>query len=425
MSDKPKRTPMSKDANRLTAKKIGALLRKRAVGVHHDGHGLLLQIQLGSKGKATASWLLRYQRNHRNHQYGLGALHTVTLKDARERARLARLQLQDGVDPIDARRDRRIQEQVEAAKRVTFKQAAEQFIAANEEGWTNAVHRSQWRTTLAAYVYPHIGDLPVSVIDQALVLKCLTPIWKDKTATASRIRSRIENVLDFAKANGWREGDNPAVSAVLKHVLPAGKTAKAHHAAMPYQDVPAFLGELRGQEGVIARALEFAILTAVRTGEALGATWAEIDLAEKVWVIPAERMKMDEEHRIPLSDRVVEILSALPREAGNPYVFVAARRANHPPHGRALFKLLHEMRSDQAVTVHGFRSSFTNWAHERASTDNFTIEMALAHKVGNAVTQAYLRSTLFEKRRKLMSDWSAFCSGETGTVVQFPKMKEA
>lgn len=200
-------------------------------------------------GRATASWLLRFQRDGRERMYGLGPLHTVTLKDARERARQARLQLLDGADPIDARRDARVQAKIEAARRVTFRQASERFIAANESSWTNAVHRDQWRTTLRDYVFPTLGDLPVSAIDQALVLKCLHPIWATKTVTASRVRSRIENVLDYAKANGLREGDNPATWGVLKHALGKGKPEKAHHAAMPFADVPAFLAELRERAG--------------------------------------------------------------------------------------------------------------------------------------------------------------------------------
>jgi integrase len=411
---------MSKAANRLTTKKIEALLREGVPGRFHDGHGLMLEIREGADGKPRASWLLRYQRDGKERMYGLGPLHTVRLADARERARQARLQLLDGADPIDARRDARVHAAVEAAKRVTFRQAAERFIAANESSWTNAVHRGQWQTTLETYAYPTLGDLPVSAIDQALVLKALQPIWQSKTVTASRVRSRIENVLDYAKANGWRDGDNPAAWGVLKYALGKGKTEKAHHAAMPFVDIPAFLGELREREGSPARALEVAILTALRTNEVIGARWEEIDLVERVWTIPANRMKAGEEHKVPLAPRVIEILQSLRREKGSDFVFVGDRPL-HPLHSHSMFNMLRNMRS--SITVHGFRSSFSDWAHERASTDNFTIEMALAHKVGNAVTQAYLRSTLFAKRRLLMDAWSAYCYGETeaANVVQFNK----
>ncbi|MGZ9080439.1 MAG: tyrosine-type recombinase/integrase, partial [Burkholderiales bacterium] len=299
-------------------------------------------------------------------------------------------------------------------------QAAERFIAANESSWTNEVHRNQWQTTLETYAFPVLGDLPVSAIDQALVLKALQPIWQSKNVTASRVRSRIENVLDYAKANGWRDGDNPAAWGVLKHALGKGKPDQRHHPAMPFQDIPAFFGELRDREGNPARALEVAILTALRTREVTEAKWDEIDLNERVWTIPANRMKAGIEHKVPLSDRVVEILSGLPTEPNNPYVLVGDRPL-HPLHSYSMANMLRILRRD--ITVHGFRSSFSDWAHERASTDNFTIEMALAHKVGNAVTQAYLRSTLFAKRRNLMEAWSAFCCGTelAGNVVQFNK----
>lgn len=324
----------------------------------------------------------------------------------------------DGEDPIEAKKAKRVAAKIEAAHRVTFKQAAERFIAANEAGWTNAVHRSQWRTTLEQYAFPVLGDIPVRNIDQALVLKALQPIWATKTVTASRVRSRIENVLSWATANGLREGDNPARWDVLKHALGKGKPAKSHHAAMPFADIPAFLTELREREGISPRGLEITVLTALRTREVTEAKWDEIDLEERVWTIPASRMKAGVEHRVPLSDRVVDILSALPREGGNEFVFVGDPM--RPLNSRSLFGVLRIMRP--GVTVHGFRSSFSDWAHERASTDNFTIEMALAHKVGSAVTQAYLRSTLFQKRRALMEAWAKFCSGEgeTGTVVVFP-----
>lgn len=328
----------------------------------------------------------------------------------------------DQVDPIDAKRDARVQAKIDAAKRVTFKEAAEQCIAANEADWKNAVHRRQWRTTLSTYAYPILGDLPVSAIDQALVLKVLHPIWQDKMVTASRLRARIKNVLDWAAATGLRTGDNPAAWDLLKHALGKTKADTKHHAAMAFGEIPAFLSQLRTEEGIAARALETAILTAVRTNELLGARWAEIDLQERVWTIPAERMKAGIEHRVPLSDRVIAILSDLPREEGNPFVFVGDQ-PGCSLHSRSLFIELRRLRP--GFTVHGFRSSFSDWAHERASTDNFTIEMALAHKVGSAVTQAYLRSTLFEKRRMLMDAWAQYCSGDeaTGKVVQLRRLE--
>ncbi|HEX5851648.1 MAG TPA: tyrosine-type recombinase/integrase, partial [Solirubrobacteraceae bacterium] len=280
----------------------------------------------------------------------------------------------------------------------------ERFIAANEAAWTNEVHRGQVRTTLATYTFPTLGDLPVSAIDQALVLEVLRPIWQTKHVTASRVRSRIESVLNFAKGSGWREGDNPASWDVLQHALGKAKPQKTHHPAMAYSDVPAFLGELQAREGSPARALEVAILTALRTSEVLGARWDEINLAERVWVIPADRMKAGLEHRVPLSDRVIEILSSLPHEEGNPFLFVGDKPLR-PLHAHSMFVVLRTMRP--VLTVHGFRSSFSDWAHNKATTDNYVIEMCLAHKVGSSVEQAYLRSTLFDKRRALMSAWAA------------------
>lgn len=300
------------------------------------------------------------------------------------------------------------------AKRVTFKQAAEKHIAANESGWS-AEHRRQWCNSLRDYVDPIFGDLPVSAIDQAFVLKALQPIWQDKYVTAARVRARIENVLDWAKANGLRTGDNPAAWSVLKHALGRARPDKTHFAAMPFGDVPAFLSQLRAEEGIAARALEITVLTALRTGEILGGRWTEIDLQERIWTIPAERMKGGIEHRVPLSDRVVDILTDLPREEGNPFVFVGDQ-IGRSLDTRSPFKELQRLRPN--LTVHGFRSSFSDWAHERSTSDPYVIEMCLAHKVGTAVARAYRRGDLFDKRRSLMEAWSEFCCGEVmGKVV--------
>ena len=326
MNDEPKRQRMSKEANRLTAKKIEALRRKRKVGRHHDGFGLLLQITKSG----AASWLLRYQRDGQEHMHGLGPLQTVSLKEARERAKAARLKVLDGVDPIDNKRSTRRQRKLDEAKARTFQQVADQLQAKSADEW-GRIHRSQWRNTMRDYVYPIIGDLPVADIDIHLVVKVLEPIWKTKQ-TAQRLRERIARVLDHAEALGLRTGKNPAsLTEHLKHLLGKPNTIKRHHAAMPFDDVPQFMEELRAQEGTAARALEITILTALRTGEALNATWSEIDLVKRKWVVPAARMKtakkVGEDHDVPLSDRVVEILEALPHENGNPYVFIG--RAGH------------------------------------------------------------------------------------------------
>ena len=319
---------MSKEANRLTAKRIERLKKP---GRYHDGYGLVLQItKAGSR-----SWLLRYQRHGRERMLGLGPLHIVSLKQARERAKAARLQLLDGEDPIEARREKRNQSRLEAAREanlVTFRSADERFMAAHEGAWKNPVHREQWRKTLSAYAYPIIGGLPVQAIDTNWVLQVLEPIWALRQQTAMRLRGRIERIIDWAKARGLRDGENPARWRGHLDKLLQKPTAKAQHlAAMPYEEVPNFVAELRSREGVAARAVEVTILTAARTGEVVGAKWSEIDLVKKLWVVPAERMKSEREHRIPLSPRVMELLADLPREDGNNSVFVGNRAGASPP----------------------------------------------------------------------------------------------
>ena len=395
---------MSKAANRLTAKRIERL---KKAGRYHDGYGLVLQITKGG----SRSWILRYQRHGRERMLGLGPLHTVSLKEARERAKKARLQLLDGEDPIQARREKRIQTRLEAVREanlVTFRAAAERFLAAHEGAWKNAVHREQWRKTLSAYAYPIIGSLPVQAIDTDWVLQVLEPIWTSRQQTATRLRGRIERIIDWAKARGLRDGENPARWRGHLDKLLQKPTAKAKHlAAMPYRDVPVFVAELRAREGVAARAFEFTILTAARTGEVVGATWGEIDLAERVWAIPASRMKANEEHRVPLSGRVVEILAGLPREEGNDFVFIGTR----PQTGlskTAMREMLYAMRG-KGVTVHGFRSAFSDWAHEQTNAKSEVVEMALAHAVGSDVERAYRRTKLFERRREFMETWERFC----------------
>lgn len=408
---KPKRTKMSKDAYRLTANKIEKL---KGRGRHHDGNGLYLQItRSGSR-----SWLLRYQVDGRDRMLGLGPLHTFSLKEARDRAKAARQQVHDGVNPVDQRRAKRAQAKSEAAQLTTFKQASERYIAAHEGAWGNAVHRHQWRQTLEQYAFPVIGDLSVAAINTDFVLKVLEPIWANKTSTAGRLRGRIEKILDWAKARQLREGENPARwRGHLDNLLQKPTAAKSHHAAMAVEDIPAFVAELRTCEGVAPRALEVAILTGLRTGEVLRAKWLEINLAKREWVIPAERMKAGKEHKVPLSERAVEILSQLPRETDNEFVFIG-EQLRRPINSRALFTITQEMRF--GLTVHGFRSSFSDWAHERTNTSSHVVEMALAHAVGSAVERAYRRGDLFEKRRQLMDAWAHFCTHPeaSGEVVQ-------
>jgi len=341
---------------------------------------------------------------------GLGPLHTIGLHEARERARKARQQLLDGVDPLEARAAERATADLAKAKALTFEAAARQYFDAHERSWKNAKHRAQFLSTLTAYVFPKIGKLSVASIDTGLVLKCIEPIWPKKTETANRVRGRIESVLDWATVRGYRSGDNPARwKGHLAEVLPAReKIQKTEHlAALPFDELPAFMAGLVDREGTAARALEFTILTAARTSEAIGATWDEINLKEKVWTVPAGRIKGGREHRVPLSERVVELIGDLPTERGNPSIFIGQRSGGLS--NMAMAAVLKRMgRSD--ITVHGFRSTFRDWAAERTNYPNHIVEMALAHVVGNKIEAAYRRGDLFDKRRKLMEAWEKFCS---------------
>jgi integrase len=393
----------------LSAKKVE---REKRPGRYFDRHGLYLQI----KGVNNKSWLLRFERDGRERWLGLGPLHTYNLKEARERARDARQLLHSGIDPIEDRKAKKAERALAAAKSVTFKECAEAYIAANEGAWKNAKHAAQWTATLKTYVYPHIGNLPVASVDTGLVLKCVEPIWKDKTETASRVRGRIESVLDWAAVRNYRSGDNPARwRGYLEHVLPQkGKINKVeHHAALPYAELPAFMAELDRREGVAAKALQFAILTAARTGEVVGAKWDEIDLGAKVWTIPAGRMKGGREHKVPLSDRAIQLLRALPAEDGNGFVFIGSR-AGSGLSSMAMTQVLKRMgRGD--ITTHGFRSSFRDWAAEQTNFPREVAEMALAHTIPNAVEAAYRRGDLLLKRRQLMEAWSKFCTSPPAT----------
>jgi integrase len=390
---------------RLTAKRVDHLHKP---GRHPDGDGLYLQIT----PTGVKSWVLRYERNGRERMFGLGTLRDFSLKEARERARRARQLLADGVDPIDAKRAQR------AVPTLIFRQAVEMYAKLHEQKWT--ARRPQFLSSLRQHAFPILGDLPLAVIDTPAVLRVLEPIWTTKTETANRVRQRIEAVLDWATVSGHRpKGDNPARwRGHLDHVLPApGSIAKVkHHAALPWSEIAAFMVELRGREGVPARALEFAILTAARTNEVIGARWSEIDFSRGVWTIPADRMKADKEHRVPLSPPAIELLRHLYTETGNDSVFIGQQRGRGLG-DRALAEVLARMgRAD--VTVHGFRSTFRDWAAEVSHFPNHVVEQALAHAIGNAVERAYRRGDLFEKRRVLMQEWAQFCSRPAaGTVV--------
>ncbi len=361
---------------------------------------------------------------------GLGPFALVGLHEARGKALDARRLHHQRIDPIDARRAVREQERLRTARAMTFKQCAERYIKAHRAGWRNAKHAAQWEATLATYAEPIIGGLPVQAIDTAVVMKVLeqevhdapdkpaAPLWTARPETAGRLRGRIESILDWARVRGYRDGENPARwRGHLDKLLPArAKVRKVqHHAALPYDELPEFMATLRTHEGVAAGALEFAILTAARTGEVIGARWSEIDLGEKLWTIPPERMKAGKEHRVPLSARAIAILEEMRplchvndgRDEEYPFVFPGGKRGQSLSN-MAFLMLLRRMKRDD-LTAHGFCSSFRDWAAERTNFPSEVAEMALPHTVSSKVEAAYRRGDLFERRRRLMTAWSTFC----------------
>jgi integrase len=395
----------------LTAKRVAAL---KGDGRYRDGggytpSGLYLQVRSGAK-----SWVLRFEQHGRERFMGLVSLRIVGLKEARERAKLARLRLLDGVDPIEQRRAAKSAAQQAAVRKLTFSEAAQRYFDQNESKWRNANHRNQFLSTLRSHVFPTFGNMDVATIDTPDVLRALEPIWKTKSITADRVRSRVERVLDWCMVRGHRPpGVNPAKwPGHLDQVLPAPRAVApiAHHAAMPYADLPAFMRELRLEEKTVAaRALEFLITCAARTGEVIGAVWSEVDLDSKTWTVPGKRMKGGRDHRVPLSDAAVSLLRALPREKGNPFVFIGHRPGSGLSR-MALPWIMSRLGQDGMTTVHGFRSSFRDWAGETTAFAHDICEAALAHVRGDHSVQAYARGDLFDKRRKLMEAWARYCA---------------
>jgi integrase len=348
---------------------------------------------------------------------GLGPLHTISLAEARTKAREARQLRLEGIDPIEARNAKRAEAKLEVAKSMTFEQCAASYIASHAAGWKNPKHAKQWPSTLQTYVYPVFGRLPVQTIDVGFVMRVLEPIWQTKPETASRVRGRIESILDWAKARGYRNGENPARwRGHLNNLLPARSKAKRavrqttgrdeHHPALPYFDLPAFMSELRQHAEVEARALEFTILSAARTNEVVGMHWREVDLAKGVWTVPAERMKADREHRVPLSDDALTILRGL-ETAGRVF----------PIGPTAMLEFLRYQLKRDKITVHGFRSSFRDWASECTTVPREVVEMTLAHAISDKVEAAYRRGDLFQKRRDLMDAWGRYAAGSEAEVV--------
>lgn len=398
---------------RLTA--LGVTQAKRR-GYYADGGGLYLQITAsGSK-----SWVFRFKERGRLREMGLGPLHTVGLAEARQRAHECRKARLDGRDPIEVRRGERLNATLEAARAITFKGCAERYIAAHRAGWRNAKHAAQWTATLERYVHPCFGALPVQAVDVSLVLKAVEPIWTKKPETATRVRGRIEAILDWASARGYRRGENPARwRGHLENLLPSRVKVRRveHHPALPYGDIGRFIAGLREQEGVAARALEFAILTAARTGEVIGARWNEISTKDRVWTVPAERMKGSREHRVPLSGASLTILDEMATLRSSEFVFPGMKAAR--PLSNMSFLMLLRRMERRDLTAHGFRSTFRDWAAERTGFPAEVAEMALAHAVAGKVEAAYRRGDLFEKRRQLMESWATFCASgpQDGLVV--------
>ena len=389
--------------------------RSKKRGYYGDGGGLYLLV--GPNG--AKSWVFRFRKEGKLREMGLGPLHTIGLAEARQKAQDCRRKRLDGIDPIEAKRAALATARLDDAKTMTFRQCAESYIKAHRAGWRNPKHAEQWPSTLATYVYPVFGALPVQAIDVGLVLKALEPIWTVKPETASRVRSRIESVLDWATARGCRQGENPARwRGHLENLLPKKSKVRRveHHAALSYDELPEFMAELRQQEGIAARALEFAILTVARTGAVIGAQWSEFDLSARLWTLPAERMKAGREHRAPLSDRAIAILEEMRRLHGGDFVFPGARR-HHPIGETSFFVLLRRMgRGD--LTAHGFRSTFSDWCGERTNFPAEVREMALAHTVNDKVEAAYRRGDLFQKRRQVMDAWARFATtAPDGNIV--------
>jgi integrase len=394
---------MASRLNRLSAVEVRAIDRK---GMYHDGGGLYLQVSTSG----AKSWIYRFMLDAKPREMGLGPVNIIPLVEARKRAAECRRMRLDGIDPIETRRAKHGQRKLEAARGMTFDACAAAYLDAHQDSWRNAKHRDQWRNTLNSYASPVFGSLPVQAVDVALVMKALEPIWRGKPETASRLRGRIETVLDWATVREYRKGENPARwRGHLDKLLPAGaKIQKVqHHPALPYDELADFMKALRDQDGIAARALEFLILTAARTGEIIGARWDEVDLEEEIWTVPGERMKAGREHRVPLSAAALVILNRMKETRESDFVFPGGKKSM-PLSNMAMLAVLKRVGRDD-LTAHGFRSTFRDWAAECTGFRSEVVEMALAHTIENKVEAAYRRGDMFQKRRQLMEAWTRFC----------------
>lgn len=403
---------MARQQHRLTALRVSKLTKS---GLYGDGGGLTLQITAtGSK-----SWLFRYMLTGKAFGMGLGPTHTVSLAEARQKALDARKLLAEGTNPLTARKQNKVAAALAAAKMMTFDQCAEAYIRAHKASWKNAKHADQWTNTLRTYARPVFGHLPVAEIDTALVVKCLAPIWEAKTETASRLRGRIESVLGWAATSGFRVGENPArwkghLENLLATISKSSRTK--NHPSLPWQQIAGFVATLQKRGGIAAKALEFAILTACRSGEVRGARWSEFDVAAGIWTIPAERMKAKQEHQVPLSEAALALLKALPEKED----LLFAGTKGQPLSDMSLTAVIRRLNGEgqpvwtdpngKGVTVHGFRSSFRMWAAEATNCPREVAEHALAHQLPNVVERAYQRGSQLAKRAALMTEWAIYCS---------------
>lgn len=419
---------MARAIERLNALQV---TRTKKPGYYADGAGLYLQVAPGG----SKSWVLRFTRDKRTREMGLGGLNAFTLAEARERAREARKLLADKIDPIEARQEVQRERRRAEARALLFNDAADRYIAAHESGWKNAKHAAQWQSTIATYAAPIIGSMDVATIATDEIMRVLLPIWTSKNETASRLRGRIESILDWCRVQGFRTGDNPARwKGHLDKLLPRpSKVAKVeNHPALPWPQVPAFMQALRQRQGEAARALEFAILTAARSGEVRGAAWSEIDFDAGVWHVPGERMKAGKPHDVPLSAAALRVLQAMQADGMEGLIFKGRNAA--PLSDMSLLAVIRRMnapdpiwtdRTGKPALVHGFRSTFRVWAGEATNYPREVAEHALAHQLPDKVEAAYLRSTLFEKRRALMADWGAHCDTVQAPASVVPIRKKS
>jgi integrase len=402
---------MSRIKNKLTARTVET---KKVPGYYSDGGNLYLRVSRN----LTKTWAFYYKKDGKRTEMGLGSVSNLSLEQARERASELRKQLATGIDPLSAKQQQEAERKAERANIMTFQQCAEAYITAHRAGWKNPKHIQQWQNTLAQYAFPIFGELDVKAIDTSLITKCLEPIWLTKNETAGRVRGRIESILDWATARKYRTGENPARwRGHLDKLLakPSKVQKNEHHSALPYTEIHGFMNQLHQQEGIAAKCLEFTILTAARTGESIGATWDEIDLATKIWTIPAGRMKASREHRVPLSLPALGILKEMAAVRQNNYVFPGTKKGLS---NMAMLAVLKRM-DRSAITVHGFRSSFRDWAAESTAYPGEVVEMALAHAIKNLTEAAYRRGDLLEKRSRLMEEWARFCNtpSVSGAVI--------